>query len=240
MSVFSQTPYTGVPSSYALPVVVMTPSSSVTITSPPTTGTTGTAMNLAGTVSPSGTAVTVGLSTTVNATVTGTAWTASVTPSTAGTYYIWAQSGSAAPAVSAAVTIASGSTALTFSLVSGSPGTGGISTVTPSSSYAVNMVTPIAHGTAVTPAVTFAQASGNTLSTAQFWYDTSATASNPSGGTVASGTLNSSVGGSTGISFFNPAPAPASAGTYYAKYQFVTTGTDSGTYTFVSQAVTVT
>jgi len=93
-------------------------SGSIALVSPPTTGTPGTALALTGTVSPSGVAVQVGLSSSassapsswVSATVSGTGWTASLTPASAGTFYIWAEQ-TATPsvqAVSGAVTVGSG------------------------------------------------------------------------------------------------------------------------------------
>lgn len=108
------------------------PSAGVTITNPPTTGTAGAVLSLAGTVSPSGAAVQVGLSgsgTTAPtnwtaAAVNGTGWTASLTPSTAGIYYLWAQQtgDTSARAVSAAITI---SAAVSNSVAFSSPPTAG-------------------------------------------------------------------------------------------------------------------
>ena len=93
-------------------------------------------LGLAGTVAPSGTAVQVGLSTSATvaptswtaATVTGGTWSASLTPSAAGTYYIWAeQTGSTSvQAVSAAVTVTASTAAPTITNTYGSTYSWGI------------------------------------------------------------------------------------------------------------------
>lgn len=71
----------------------------IAFTTMPTTGQINAALNIAGTVSPGGTAVQVGLSSSAttapgswsSATVNGTGWSASLTPSAAGSFYVWAQ-----------------------------------------------------------------------------------------------------------------------------------------------------
>jgi hypothetical protein len=208
----------------------------------------GTTINLSGTVTPSGAAVNVGLSTSATtgpgglttATVTGTTWTVSIIPSTAGTYYIWAESGAAAPAVSAAVTVSSSQTALTWTQIGSTP-SGGITGITIFNGYTANLGTPTVHGSSVTPDVALTVATGFSGTSAIFWYDSNSTNTSSTGGTVASGTVNNSIGmpgGSTAV--FSPGVAPATPGTYYAKLSITGTGTDAGTYIFTSQAITVT
>nr|WP_295744172.1 collagen-like protein [uncultured Acidocella sp.] len=71
----------------------------IAFTTMPTTGQINAPLNIAGTVSPGGTAVQVGLSSSAttapgswnSATVNGTGWSASLTPSAAGSFYVWAQ-----------------------------------------------------------------------------------------------------------------------------------------------------
>ena len=220
-------------------------SGTVTITSPTTTGTAGVTLSLAGTVSPSGTAVNVGLSSSAtvapgsftSATVSGTGWTASLTPASAGTWYIWAESGSATPAISPAVTVGAGQTALAFSLIS-TGATGGVTAVAPNNAVEVNFGTPLAHGSSVTPDVTLAVGAGSTVSAAIFWWDTSPTNQSSTAGTASGlATAAGIVGGYAPA--YNATTAPATAGTYYAKTQITVTGTNAGTYVFSSQAITV-
>ena len=92
--------------------VVVTPG--IAMVAPPGTAAVGAMIALSGTVSPANAAVQVGLSTSataapgawVNAVVSNGGWTASLMPTVAGTYYIWAQNAAAGlSAVSAAVTV---------------------------------------------------------------------------------------------------------------------------------------
>lgn len=223
-------------------------SGTVLITSPPTTGTAGVALSLSGTVSPTNTAVNVGLSSSAtvapgsftSATVSGEGWTASLTPASAGTWYIWAESGFATPAVSAAVTISAGQTGLNWTQISTST-TGGVTALADTAGSDVNLGTPVVHGSAVTPDVTITLGSGSTCNGAVFWFDTSATNQSSTGGTVASGTVNAAAGIPGGyVAAFNPGVAPAAAGTFYGKVSLTVTGTNSGTYVFASQVITVT
>ena len=96
---------------------------SVAITPPATVVTLNALLNLSGTVSPGNSAVRVGMSPSntiaptvwINATVTNSTWTASVTPSTASTFYIWAQQSSATTvqAISSAISAVAASLTIT-------------------------------------------------------------------------------------------------------------------------------
>jgi hypothetical protein len=89
----------------------------VTLGATPGTAVVGTAFTVAGTIFPAGNAVSVGLSSSattaptrlVPATVTAGNWTATITPSAAGTLYLWAQQTAdpAIEAVSTAITVTS-------------------------------------------------------------------------------------------------------------------------------------
>jgi len=210
---------------------------SVAITSPPNIGTVGTALALAGTVSPGSTAVQVGLSSSasvaptswINATISGTGWTAALTPSTAGTFYIWAEQ-TAAPsikAVSAALVVSSaGGSALSYSLISGS-GNGSLTgttlaTTSSGSAPAVDWNSSIVHAaTDVAPNVTLSAI--GSITAAKFWFDTTNTG-------VAPGTYGNALFNGNAVAFYafadgfgtpTCAPAaPSSAGTYYGKYAF--------------------
>ncbi|EKM99079.1 hypothetical protein, partial [Acidocella sp. MX-AZ02] len=103
----------------------------IAFTTMPTTGQINAALNIAGTVSPGGTAVRVGLSSSAttaptswsSATVSGTGWSASLTPGAAGSFYVWAQqtADTAVQVVSGAVSVTQAS--LTISApVSGTAG----------------------------------------------------------------------------------------------------------------------
>jgi len=260
---------TATPGVYAVSAAVTVSaavSGSVTLTNPPTAGNAGVALSLAGTVSPSGTAVQVGLSTSptaapttwTNATISGTAWTASLTPASAGTYYVWAEetNNTGVQAVSAAVIVAasggSGSP-LTYSLISGS-GSGAMSSVTmtnATSTPPVNWTSSIApSATNVQPNVKLSSTSG--IGSGLFWFDTSATnVTPPSSGFGYVASLNNSeatfYANSSGFGTPIAAPAsPATAGTYYGKYAFYsggsldasTGGTLLGVY--VTSAITIT
>jgi len=235
--------------------VIIAAGSSVTISSPPTTGVAGTALSLAGTVSPSATAVQVGLSNSAtvapsswtNATVSGTGWTAALTPATAGTYYIWAEqtASTSVQAVSAAVTIAaSGGSGLSYILISGS-GNGSLTgvtlaTTTTGSAPATDWSPSIARSAAdVAPNVTLS--SIGSITAAKFWFDTSSSGVTP--GTYGNALLNGNNIGfyenSDGFGTPTCAPAaPSAAGTYYGKYAFYnSSGTLLGVFT--TSAITV-
>jgi hypothetical protein len=221
---------TATPSVQAISAAVTISASSGTIalTSPPSSGTAGTAFTVTGTVSPNATAVQVGLSTTnttaptsfTAATVTSGTWTVSLTEATAGTYYIWAEQ-TATPSVkviSSALTI-SGSN--TFSVISGS-GNGNLTGATITTGYsAVDFGSHIAVGaTDVVPNINITGGSG-TQATAKFWWDTNNT------GTTVGSTFANSAGYSGGNFFFyanssfqppTGVPVVSSAGTYYGKY----------------------
>lgn len=117
------------------------PAGAIALTSPLTTGTAGTALAVAGTVAPTETAVQVGLSTSATvaptswtaATVTSGTWSASLTPSAAGTYYIWAEqtNSTSVQVISAAITVSASTAAPTITNTYGSTYTWGIN-----SSYA--------------------------------------------------------------------------------------------------------
>jgi hypothetical protein len=175
--------------------------------------------------------------------VSGTGWTASITPATAGTFYIWAEE-TATPsvqAVSGAVTV--GGAALTYSLISGS-GNGSLTSTTFASSTgsypAINWTSAIAaNSTNVAPNIT-ANAIG-TITAAKFWWDTNAT-----GTTVGSSFGNSAGTNGNEITFYSDSqlapptgcpPAPT-AGTYYGKYAlYNSSGTLLGVFT--TNAITV-
>jgi hypothetical protein len=246
--------------SAAVAVAASGSSGTVAITSPPTTGTAGVALSLAGTVAPSGTAVQVGLSTSAstapsswtNATVSGTGWTASLTPSAAATYYIWAEQTSApsVQAVSAVVTVsAAGGSALSYSLISGS-GNGSLSGITLqtltsaiySADPATDWTSSIAVGaTDVMPGI-FPSSIGS-ITACKFWFDSSAT------NTTVPSTYGNQASTANGAITFYPfsygygtptcvPAAPSTAGTYYGKYaMYNSSGTLLGV--FVTSAITV-
>ncbi len=231
-------------------------SGSIAISAAPTTGIAGTAVSLAGSVSPTATAVRVGLSDSAsvapaswsNATVAGTSWTGTLTPTTAGIYYIWAEQ-TAAPSVQAtsgAVVIsAAGGTALSYSLI---PGSGNASltgttltTVASGSAPATDWSTSIVRGsTDVAPNVNLSPV--GIIAAAKFWFDTTNTGVTP--GTFGNGLFNGSsvafyaFGDGFGTPTCAPA-APSTAGTYYGKYAFYNSaGTLLGVFT--TSAITVT
>jgi hypothetical protein len=95
------------------------------------TATVGTALSLTGTVAPSGDSVGVALSTSntvaptslTSATVSGSSWSASVTPSAAGTYFAWAVDAAAGThAVSGAITVAAAGPTVTVTFVTAPSG----------------------------------------------------------------------------------------------------------------------
>jgi hypothetical protein len=232
----------------------VTQSGTIALTSPPTTGTAGTALSLAGTVSPSASAVRVGLSTSsttapsswVNATVSGAGWTAALTPSSAGTYYVWAQQTSATSiqAVSSAVTVSATASALTYGLISGS-GNGSLTGTTLTNATAIpptDWTSSLARNAADTRPNVLLSALGSVAS-CKFWFD-----SNNTGTTVSTTYGNGNFNGgainfyanSSGYGTPTAAPAaPATAGTYYGKYaMYDSSNTLLGVYT--TSAITVT
>jgi len=226
---------------------------SLSFTTDPATGTIGSVIDFSGTVLPSGQAVEFGLSTTSGsftggtfaggtlgaATVSGTLWSDNITLNTAGTFYPFAEITGQATAVGTGIVVSASATTLTLTQIGSTP-TGGLSG--PNFAYgSSNMVTPIAHGSSINCSTTLASLTGSVASGAcQVWYDTSATNTSSTAGTVAAGTLETSVNYSNGLFSFYNGTAPATAGTYYLKVQITVTGTGAGVYTFVSQAVTVT
>jgi hypothetical protein len=184
-----------------------------------------------------------------NATVSGLGWTGTLTPTAAGTYYIWAEQ-TAAPSIQAisgalAVSAASGGTGLSYSLIAGSGNaslTGlTLTTTTSGSAPAVDWTTSIVHGsTDVAPNVNLSTV-GN-ITAGKFWFDTTNTG-------VAPGTFGNALFNGNAVAFYafadgfgtpTCAPAaPSTAGTYYGKYAFYnSTGTLLGVFT--TNAITVT
>ena len=255
-----QTNMTAVQAVSAALTIASSSSSTVAFTNAPTTGTAGTVMPLIGTVSPTGTAIRVGLSasTTVaptswtNAIVSGTGWTAGITPSAAGIYYLWAQqtNTTSVQAISAALTVAaSGGAALSYSLIAGA-GNGSMTSITvttaTSSNYppspSVDWTSSIGHGaTDVSPCVILS--SLGSVASCKFWFDTgTSNITVPSTYGTQSSTSNGAITFypfSTGYGTPITAPAaPASAGTYYGKYAFYdASSTLLGV--FVTSAITV-
>jgi hypothetical protein len=132
----STTGITGVSAAITVAAASGGGTASVTVTAPGS-GTAGTALALSGTVAPSGSSVSVALSGSgtvpptsgfVAATVSGGTWSASVTPSAAGTLFAWADtSTTGVTGVSAAITVsaAPSSATLTWNLVPAGPYTAG-------------------------------------------------------------------------------------------------------------------
>ncbi len=231
-------------------------SGNVAISSPPGTATVGTALALAGTVSPGSTAVQVGLSSSASvapgswtsATVSGTGWTASLTPSAAGTFYIWAEQTAATSikAVSGAVVVsAAGGSGLSYNLVSGS-GNGSLTgttlvTTSTGSAPATDWTSSIVHAANdVAPNITLSAI--GSITAGKFWFDTTNTGVTP-------GTYGNALFNGAAVAFYafvdgfgtpTCAPAaPATAGTYYGKYAFYNSaGTLLGV--FSTSAITVT
>jgi hypothetical protein len=216
----STTGITGVSAAITVAAASGGGTASVTVTAPGS-GTAGTALALSGTVAPSGSSVSVALSGSgtvpptsgfVAATVSGGTWSASVTPSAAGTLFAWADtSTTGVTGVSAAITVsaAPSSATLTWNLVPAGPytaGQGGIG--------ANALLHP---GTAATGV--------------QFGWSSSASVAP----TVwATGTLAATEGNGDTLwaAFIN---APATAGTYFAWVESV-----DGAEKAVTAAVTVT
>ncbi len=214
-------------------VLTIAAGTSVAFSSPPSTGTSGTALAIAGTVSPSGSAVQVGLSTSATAapsswtaaSVSGGSWTATITPSAAGTFYLWAeQTGNlSVQTISAAVVVTTGGAALTYSLITGSGNGSLTSTTLSNTSYlTADWTSVIEHGaTDVAPNV--APSSIGSIAACKFWFDTSATNTTvPSSGYGNNASINNGVISFYPASYFSmptgvPA-APATAGTYHGKY----------------------
>jgi hypothetical protein len=231
-------------------------SGSISISGAPATGVAGTAISLAGSVSPSATAVQIGLSGSAsvapsswtNATVSGSGWTGTLTPSAAGTYYIWAEQ-TATPSIQAIsgalVVSAAGGTALSYSLIAGSGNaslTGlTLTTTTSGSAPATDWSSSIVHGsTDVAPNVNLSAI--GSITAGKFWFDLSNTSVTP--GTFGNALFNGSsvafyaFGDGFGAPTCAPA-APSTAGTYYGKYAFYNSaGTLLGVFT--TNAITVT
>ena len=231
-------------------------SGSITISSSPSTDIAGTAVSLAGSVSPASTAVRLGLSGSAsvaptswtNATVSGLGWTGTLTPTTAGTYYIWAEQ-TATPSIQAIsgalVVSAAGGTALSYSLIAGSGNaslTGvTLSTASSGSAPATDWTTSIVHGsTDVAPNVNLSAI--GSITAGKFWFDTTNTGVTP-------GTFGNALFNGSSVAFYafvdgfgtpTCAPAaPSTAGTYYGKYAFYNSaGTLLGVFT--TNAITVT
>jgi hypothetical protein len=236
----------------AVSSAVTVASQTLTLNSPGSSGTAGTAIPLSGTVSPSGTGVQVQLGTSATvaptgswtaAAISGTSWTASLTPSSAGTYYVWAEvtSNTAVQQISSAITVVSGPTGLTWTLIGGT-GTGAITSMT-SYSGTLGLSTTMTHGASYTPDVlmTVNGAATITYTGSQCWFDTSPTNTNPAAGSVVSGTLQNCVGTPGGVYAVYAAGTAPAAGTYYLKQSIVGAGAVplAGTYVFSSQAITV-
>jgi hypothetical protein len=244
--------------STAIQKSVGTPGSSgtISISSPPTTGIAGTAISLAGSVSPAATGVQLGLSGSAsvapsswsNATVSGSGWSGTLTPTAAGTYYIWVEQ-TATPsiqAISGALVIsAAGGTALSYSLIPGSGNASltGVTLATTASGAApaTDWSTSIVHGsTDVAPNVNLSAI--GSIAAAKFWFDTTNTGVTPGnfGNALFSGSSIAFYAFSDGFGTPTCAPAaPSTAGTYYGKYAFYNSaGTLLGVFT--TSAITVT
>jgi hypothetical protein len=140
-------------------------------------------------------------------------------------------------------TVTSGGSAATpyaWTLLTTSP-TGGVTALTRNGQAASNDQTPVVHASTVVPDVLATLGTGSTVSSAEFWFDSSATNQSPTASTVQTGTTNTAANiAYGGDPVFYGAPAPATAGTYYGKMLMTVTGTDAGTYVFATQAITVT
>lgn len=208
------------------------PARAIALTSPPSTGTVGTALGLAGTVTPSGTAVQVGLSSSATvaptswsaATVTAGSWSAGLPPAAAGTYYIWAeQTGSTSvQAVSAAVTVSASSGAPTITNTYGSTYSWGINpSYAPAATYASATYGAAAGGNpsaSIPLQFTLSPADTTSGDTAHLFWTTTAPTTIPS-----SGESGVTYGGNgyaaniieSGAAVSAYACAPNVAGTYY-------------------------
>jgi hypothetical protein len=207
---------------------------------------------------PAGSAVQLGLSTSAlvapstwdGATVSGGNWTASLTPSAAGTYYIWAEltDEGSVQAVSGAVTVAASSgsgSALTYSLITGS-GNGSLAGVSleNGTTYTVDWTSEIASGaTDVRPGVIVSTM--GEIAACKFWFDTSATnITVPSSNYGNAGSLSNNqinfYASSTGYGTPTAVPAaPSTAGIYYGKYAMYDSNNDL-LGIFVTSAITIT
>src|SRR5208337_4151874 len=83
---------------------------------------------------------------------------------------------------------------------------------------AANMQTPLAHGSSVTPSITWQQV--GSAASVVWWFDTDPNNTSKTASTVASGTINTDAGANSGAVFFYGGNAPATAGTYYGKMAF--------------------
>ncbi len=256
-TIFIWAEQTAMPSVQAISTaVIVAAGSAVVINSPPTTGTAGIALSLAGTVSPAGAAVRVGLATSatvapvswVSATVAGSGWTAALTPATSGTYYFWAeQTGSTGvQAVSAAVTVAaSGGSGLSYSLISGS-GNGSLTGMTLSTTV-IGSAPATDWSSSIAPAATDVAPNATvsaigSITTAKFWFDTTNTGVTPGtyGNALLSGNNLGFYANSDGFGTPTCAPAaPSSGGTYYGKYAFYNSS-NTLLGVFSTSAITVT
>ena len=213
-------------------VTVGAATSGVTITTAPTTGTTGSAISFSGSVGISGAAVEVALSTSgtvapttgfTNATVSGTEWSASLTPGTAGTYYLWAilTNSTGTTAVSQEITISAPSAYLAIQSQSG-----GITWSNPeqqiatTQSIATVTTTPISLTMPFTPA----QASGATVT--GYWTSTAPTSEPTSGVIVTGGSSIAPLFYQTNIAAY--LPPPASPGVWYLSMWIDNNGSNNG------------
>jgi hypothetical protein len=205
---------------------------SIALTNPPTTGTVGTVLAITGTVTPNGSPVQVGLSNSATvaptswtaATVNGGTWSAIITPSATGTYYIWAEqtNSTGVLAVSAAVTVSAGTGARTITNTYGSTYAWGINpSYAPAETYSSATNGAAAGGTPTTSIplqFTLSPADATSTDTAHiFWTTTAPTTIPASGesGVTYGGSDNAAslINGGAAIAAY--ACAPNVAGTYY-------------------------
>ena len=102
---------------------------------------------------------------------------------------------------------------------------------------AANMQTPLAHGSSVTPSITWQQV--GSAASVVWWFDTDPNNTSKTASTVASGTINTDAGANSGAVFFYGGNAPATAGTYYGKMAFYDSSSNL-LGVFVTQSITVT
>ena len=229
----------------------------IALTSVPTTGTAGMALAIAGTVTPGGSAVQVGLSNSatmapaswVAGTVTGGTWSASLSPSAAGSYYIWAeQTGSTGvQTVSSVVTVSAGAaTAPSITNTYGTTYTWGINpTDAPAATYASATNGAAAGGTpasSVPLQFTLSPADTTSGDTAHIFWTTTAPTSIPASGESgvtygSSGNTASLINSGSAVAVF--AAVPNVAGTYYLSVWLKSaSGTVQGGVVFSPIAIT--
>jgi hypothetical protein len=204
----------------------------IALTSPPTAGAVGTVLAIAGVVTPSGSVVQVGLSSSATvaptswtaATVNGGTWSAIITPSAAGTYYIWAEqtNNTNVRAVSAAVNVSGGTSAPTITNTYGSTYTWAINPAfEPATTYSAATNGAAAYGTPTTSIpvqFTLTPADATSGDTAHMFWTTTAPTTIPTSGESGVAYGN---GGNTaalinsGSALAAYACAPNVAGTYY-------------------------